>query len=419
MMLLMLCCVFCLQILSQQNADAVYVSNIKTVKLFQQNNQESLPVLQLNSNDIIELHFDDLDGYVKNYYYTFVLCNADWQPADVSPFDYLKGYQIQRITQYRNSSIAQTNYIHYQAQLPESSCIPIKSGNYLLKVFLNGNMDQLMFAKKFYVVERRAGVAATMSQIIDVEKFSTHQKLKLKVALPEKDLFNVQQQVKLIVMQNNRTDNAYINIQPTYIRGNILEYDNTNELIFEGGNEYRWADLRSFRFLSERIDKVIQPNDVYLKPDVNRLQQRYLYMKDLNGYYDVSTTESINPWWQTEYGKVHFTYVPPNNKAYANNDVYLLGELTGNEISDTSKMIFNEDKGVYEKELYLKQGYYSYTYGTKNNIDKQANATFALTEGNYWETENDYQIFVYFRPLNARHDELIALSVFNSKNVGL
>ncbi|MBS1579446.1 MAG: DUF5103 domain-containing protein [Bacteroidetes bacterium] len=415
-MLLMLCNAIYLQIFSQQNVDAVYVSNIKTVKLFQQNNQESLPVLQLNSTDIIELHFDDLDGYVKNYYYTFVLCNADWQPADVSPFDYLKGYQIQRITQYRNSSIAQTNYIHYQAQLPESSCIPTKSGNYLLKVFLNGDINQLVFTKKFFVVERRAVVAATMSQIIDADKFSTHQKLKLKIVLPDKDLFNVQQQVKLIVTQNNRTDNAYINIQPTFIRGNELEYDSENELIFEGGNEYRWADLRSFRFLSERIDKIIQPNSVYLKPDVNRLQQRYLYMKDLNGYYDIGTTESVNPWWQTEYGKVYFTYVPPNNKPYANTNVYLLGELTNNEIGDTSKMIFNEEKGVYEKELYLKQGYYSYTYIAKNNNDKQANASFTLTEKNYWETENDYQIFVYFRPLNARHDELIALSIFNSRN---
>ena len=82
----MLCNAIYLQIFSQQNVDAVYVSNIKTVKLFQQNNQESLPVLQLNSTDIIELHFDDLDGYVKNYYYTFVLCNADWQLAECVGF---------------------------------------------------------------------------------------------------------------------------------------------------------------------------------------------------------------------------------------------------------------------------------------------------------------------------------------------
>jgi len=389
-------------------------SQHKTVKLFQQNNQESLPVLQLNSTDIIELHFDDMDGYAKNYYYSFVLCNADWQPADVSPFDYIKGYQTQRITQYRNASIAQTKYVHYQLQLPEQNCMPVKSGNYLLKVFLNGNINQLAFTKRLYVVDNKAVVAAAIAQTFDSEKYLTHQKLKLKIVLPDREVFNVQQQMKLLVTQNNRKDNALVNVQPTFIRGNVLEYDSENDLIVAGGNEYRWADLRSFRFQSERIDRIIQPNEVFLKPDANRLQQRYLFMKDLNGYFDISTTDNVNPWWQTEYGKVHFTYVPPNNRAYTNKEVYLLGELTGNDINDAAKMEYNADKGVYEKELYLKQGYYSYTYVTKS-IDKNAKAETTLTDGNYWETENEYQIFVYFRSLNARHDELIALTIFNSR----
>ena len=78
------------------NTDNIIMPCIKTVKFFQQNNQESLPIINLNSSDILELHFDDTDGYVKNYYYTFTLCNANWQPADLSSFDYLKGYQQQR-----------------------------------------------------------------------------------------------------------------------------------------------------------------------------------------------------------------------------------------------------------------------------------------------------------------------------------
>jgi len=49
------------------------------------------------------------------------------------------------------------------------------------------------------------------------------------------------------------------------------------------------------------------------------------------------------------------------------------------------------------------------------SIDKTAKAETTLTDGNYWETENEYRIFVYFRSLNARHDELIALTVFNSR----
>ena len=103
---------------------------IKSVKLYQQNNQESLPIINLNSADLLELHFDDLDGYIKNYYYTFQLCNADWGDANMNSFDYIKGFTQNRIIQARPSSNTQTKYIHYQVTLPEKNCIPTKSGNY-------------------------------------------------------------------------------------------------------------------------------------------------------------------------------------------------------------------------------------------------------------------------------------------------
>ncbi|MBW7951828.1 MAG: DUF5103 domain-containing protein, partial [Chitinophagaceae bacterium] len=120
------------QIINAQNTgtDSIYMPNIHTVQLFQQNNQMSLPVLNLGSSDLMELHFDDLDGYVKNYSYTFQLCNEDWSEVDLSPFDYIKGFTQNRLTQYRASSIALTKYIHYQALLPDRGCVPIKSGNY-------------------------------------------------------------------------------------------------------------------------------------------------------------------------------------------------------------------------------------------------------------------------------------------------
>ncbi len=392
------------------------MSCIKTVKLFQLNNQESLPIINLNSTDLLELHFDDMDGYVKNYYYTFTLCNADWQPADLSSFDYLKGYQQQRLNQYRPSSVAQTKYVHYQAMLPDRNCTPTKSGNYLLKVFLNGDTTQLAFTKRLYVLDSKANVGGKMMQPFDNDLARTHQKVQFSVDVTQLNAQNPTQQITTCIMQNNRTDNMQYNVPIAFLRGNLLEYDGERGGIFEAGKEYRWVDLRSFRFQSERIfsiDKNVQPNNIMVKPDGPRLAQRYLYYKDYNGWMNILTTENVNNWWQTDYANVTFTFVPEGNQPYGSKDIYLIGELTDNKINNYSKLIYNAAKGVYEKTLYLKQGMYDYAYVSKNNTSKNTEASF--TEGNYWETENDYTVFVYYRSYSERHDELVGITTINSR----
>ncbi len=398
--------------------DAVYM-NIKSIKLYSQNNQQSEPIINLNSSDLMELHFDDLDGYVKNYSYTFQLCNADWTEVDLSPFDYIKGFTQNRLSQYRVSSIALTNYVHYQALLPDRGCFPSRSGNYLLKVFLNGNLNQLAFTKHFFVVDSRANIAAQVLQPFNNDLFKTHQRLQFSVNAAQLNPVNPQQQVKIVVQQNHRWDNALTNLVPTFIRGNVLEYNGEQDCLFPGGKEYRWADLRSFRYQSERVDKVdktVQPNDIFLKADPVRIAMRYAFYKDYNGWYEISSTESINPFWQGDYANVHFTFVPDNNQPYPDKEVFLSGELTNNQLGDSAKMKYNADKGVYEKTLFLKQGYYSYTYLTKEFKNKRAIADAAQTDGNFWETENEYTIFVYFRSLSGRHDELVGISTVNSRN---
>lgn len=408
------------QIINAQNTgtDSIYMPNIHTVQLFQQNNQMSLPVLNLGSSDLMELHFDDLDGYVKNYSYTFQLCNEDWSEVDLSPFDYIKGFTQNRLTQYRASSIALTKYIHYQALLPDRGCVPIKSGNYLLKVFLNGDINQIAFTKKFFVVDNRATIGVQILQPFDNSLFRTHQRVQVSVNVAQINPINPQQQVKLVILQNNRWDNVVRNIMPAFIRGNVLEYNGEQDCLFPSGNEYRWVDLRTFRLATERvasIDKNVQPNEIFLKPDAARSQIRYAYFKDYNGWYFIQATESVNPFWQGDYANVHFTFIPPNNKPFDNKNLYITSNFTNDKLNEESKLEFNDDEGVYEKSFLLKQGYYTYSYVTTDNNNPNTKANQSITEGNLWDTENDYTVFVYYRSLNGRHDELVAITTANSK----
>jgi len=401
---------------AQTNPEAVYKSNIKSVRFHSYGDQEALPVYKLNSSDRLELHFDDLDANVKSYYYTYQLCDYDWRPIRLSPFDYIKGFTQLRISNYRYSSIAYTRYTHYQAILPETNSLPTRSGNYLLKVFLDGDTSKLVFTRALLVLDPKSAIMAQFIQPFTPQFFKTHQRLKFTVNLTGLNAFSANQQVKVVVLQNNRWDNAQGNLPPTFVRGNALEYNTENHFVFPAGKEWRWLDLRSLRLQSERVEKadyLKNATKVYVKPDIDRSSQKYVYYQDLNGLYLATTYESINPYWQGDYATVQFSYVTPDRAEYAGKDLYLFGQLTDYKLNTASKMQFNSEKGQYETSQFLKQGYYSYGYML---VDKNDPKQKTELEGNYWETENSYTILVYYKSFTDQSDQLIGISKLNTRS---
>ena len=399
-----------------QAPDSIYVNNIRTVRLYNYGNQLTLPVIKLNSNDRVELHFDDFDADVKYYYYTYQLCNENWEPLSLSSFDYLKGFNQMRINSYKFSSVALTRYTHYQAVLPDRSIYPTKSGNYLLKVFLNGDTSQLVFTKRLLVLDSKSSIVARVTQPHAPQFFRTHQKLQFSIDVMGLGAFNAAQQIKVVVLQNNRWDNAMMNIKPTFIRGATLEYNSDNTAVFPSGKEWRWLDLRDFHLQSDRVlsaDYKKYSTDIFLKPDAPRTTQRYVYYRDLNGMSSIEAIRGINPFWEGDYANVYFSFVPPNGIAYTNKDIYLFGQLTNYNYADSLKMIFNPEKKMYETHLLMKQGYYDYTYIA---VDKNDPSIREQLDGDYFETENLYTILVYYKSFTGRADELIGLATLASRS---
>ena len=404
-----------------QLPDHIYRAGIHSVKLYKAGDIYSYPITTLNGGDLLELHFDDLDADVKNCYFTYQLCNADWTPSSLQAFDYIRGFQTTRITTYRYSSIAFTRYTHYQATIPDRSCVPTRSGNYLLKVFLNNDTSELLFTKRFLVVDNRVAVAAQVLQPFNLQLSRTDQRVQVGLNTTNSQINTLSpQDLKVVVLQNNIWPTAVIINRPNIYRGNYYEY-NDDALTFPAGKEWRWADLRSLRLMSDRLQKIIDTAkkvEVYVKADAERKGQIYVYYHDLNGIYTIENSDGDNPYWQSDYGHVHFTYMPPGSQAYPGKDLYIFGELTNYTADDNSRMIFNPEKGVYEGTLFLKQGYYNYTYVTADGKEKTANRfSFASTEGNFDITENNYTVLVYYKPFGGRADELIGFAQVNSANV--
>jgi hypothetical protein len=402
--------------LHAQEADAVYKPNIQCVRFHMYGDQESLPIFNLNSADQLELHFDDIDANIKNYYYAFQLCDYNWKPVDISPFMYIKGFTQQRISTNRYSSIAFTRYTHYQATLPERNTTITMSGNYLLKVFLDGDTSKLAFTRRLLVLNQKAAIAARVLQPLTPQQFKTHQKIVFTANVSGFNTFSAAQQIKVVILQNNRWDNAQKDIAPTFIRGNTLEYNTENACIFNGGKEWRWLDLRSFRLQSDRVERAdykTTGTDIFVKTDIDRSGERYVFYRDLNGMFLVNTYETINPYWQGDFATVHFSLATANGQPYANKDIYLAGQFTDYRYHNKTLMRFNEENKLYECTAFLKQGYYNYTYMA---VDKTNTTQRAALEGDYWETENSYTVLMYYKSFSDRADQLIGVARISSRS---
>jgi len=286
----------------------------------------------------------------------------------------------------------------------------------LVKVYLDGDTSKLVFTKRLLVVENKASVSAAVVQLLGAQNFRTYQKVRFSVVTNDLNAFSAAQQVKAVVLQNNRWDMAQRDIAPTFVRGNVLDYSNENIAQFPGGKEWRWLDLRSFKLQSDRVDHADYGKtytNMYVVKDVDRSAQRYVYYPDYDGMYNIITYESYNPFWQGDYATVKFSFEPRDGKPYEGKNIYLAGAFTGFEPSEKYKMRFNESTGLYEVSVFMKQGYYSYTYllADENGVD-QTNPL----EGNYWETENNYTILIYYKSFTDRTDRLIGIGRVNSLN---
>ena len=277
----------------------------------------------------MELSFDDLDGDVKTFYYTYQLCNADWTPVQVSTLDYIRGFAQNQITDYRYSSLALIRYTHYHITLPENSSRLTLSGNYLLKVFLNNDTAKLAFTKRILVVQNAVSIAAQVMTPMNPQISYTHQKLQFTVNSKGLSISNPFQQIHVVVCRTT-VGQCSNSEQTVFYSGNNYEYNSDETPVFPGGNQWRWIDLQSFRFQSDRIAKVdyLKNGDViYAKPD-GIVRVSLIIYQDNNGKYFIQTTDLIDPNWQADYGRVRFVFVPPDNLPFEGKDLYLLGEFT-------------------------------------------------------------------------------------------
>jgi len=401
---------------SLAQVDKILDTSIQTVLIYPQGKPLALPVIRLNSQDELLVQFDDLSAQFQQYYFTIELMDIHWQPVALNPFDYIRGLTQNNIRAYTISSIAQQAYYHYSFNFPTASCRPTKSGNYLIKVFRQGSENELVFTKRCFVIEQEVPIAASIQEPFDEAISKSHQ--KIQVSLDVKKINFLQPElIQVAILQNTRYNDVLISNAPSFIRGNQMEYNADRDFVFPAGKEARWVDLQNLRFKTDRIAQIQQlgyTSRIILKPDQSRATIPYFTFKDLNGQFIITNAEGIRSEDQNDYANVLFTYHTNNGKPYQGESLFLAGALTENILDSNALMQWNSENEQYEKWLHLKQGYYSYNYILRSEKNPLQLNDFRRTEGDHWETENGYTIFVYYRVAGSRYDQIIGYSSLNS-----
>ncbi len=388
----------------------VYQPNVKTVTLHPKDWPIAAPFITLNDpSSVLELHFDVLDSALGNYMYEIIHCDYNWVKSELDVQEYIDGMPQDYLNEYDYSRNTFQKYIHYSLEIPNFNMQLTKSGNYLIKVFDSEN-EELALTRRFCVTENILGVNATVKQATLVKQRYSHQEIDFSISTSSYQITNPYTDLHVEILQNHTWENRLSGLEPRFVKENTLDYDYDGPNAMEGLNEYRLLNLKNTRFNGAGIARVTysnQENHAYLELDKSRASITYLQNRDLNGWFYISTTisEVNNASVDADYVHAHFSFKQEN--PLSDGDVYVYGALTDWKIIPEAKMKFNQLEMKYENTLYIKQGIFNYLYAFVQ--DGKMKPDLSRFEGSHFETENEYSILVYHRPLGLDYDRLLAI----------
>ncbi len=397
-------------------SDYTYQTGIRSVQLHPVGQSLLDPVMRLESADRLLLSFDDLHMEGEDYQYTFIHCSWDWKPSPLEVYDFLEGFPENRIRDQRASVNTLVSYQHFSLVFPNEDIRLKVSGNFLLVVFRNGNRDDLVLTRRFMVLDTQVGIKALIRQatLADQRKSSQEIDLIIQAGLSLTDPY---QEIRVVIRQNGRWDNANAALRPIMVKGSELVYDYFEENVFPGGSEFRYFNCKSHRVPSDRIAAIRFSEGCFhfdLVHDEIRTFKRYIYNRDINGRFRHDVEGENDPDIEADYVWVHF-FVPASQR-FPNGDVFVSGLLADWGMGSENRMVYNEKRKGYTCSLFLKQGYYDYQFLFVSDEDQKGD--MGIIEGNHYETENEYQIHVYHLSPSSRYNRLVGFSLVRSVNSG-
>ena len=402
---------------SQVQYTWAFDQNIKTIQTKLNDQNFTNPIISLNGEDVLYFSFDELSHDAKNYSYKIQHCNANWTLSNISEFEYVDGINLVDIYDFRQSINTTVLYTHYEFQIPNEYITPRISGNYIVSVFESDNPDAVSFTARFCVVEPQAvNINAVVKTNTNMGARTYFQQVEFDVTTRNYQIQDPFSELNVYIRQNGRIDNEVTGIKPTFLSGNKLTYQNNRAMIFDAGNEYRSLDISNIRILDDNVSsiKFFEPfYHVEMFGDKPRNTKPYSDIRDVNGRFVINLQRSLYEIsTQADYLFVHFSLLM--DSPFLDGSVHLVGGFNSQYINNQTRMQYLNSSKNYQQTLLLKQGGYNYMYlfvpkGSTKGSTRQI-------EGDFWQTENEYEIFIYHRPPGNRYDKLIGYRLLNSRH---
>lgn len=396
--------------LSLMGKSRILAPNLASLEVRVNGDWLSPAVMKLNSDDYLDVAFDELSHTFHRYIYRIERCENDWSPStELFESEWLEGFNDNTIDEYANSVITSVAYTHYKLRIPNDRCRLKMSGNYRIHIFDEKDDDESeILTAEFMVTEQTMSLQLEVTTNTDIDTNHSHQQLSMRLGYGNTLVVAPENQIYTLVQQNNREDNMKQNISPNMVTTNGLEWTHRKGLIFDGGNEYHKFEVLDVSHPTMGIDYIRWDGQNYQAfPFTDEARINYLYDEDADGAFYIRNSDNWEIETTCDYVWVNYRLKIPRIPGA---DIFIDGDWT---LSDTSlyKMDYDEQQQMYTARVLQKQGYYSYQYLMQETSRSPRLAPF---EGNYYQTENKYQAYVYYRGTGERTWRLVAFSQLSS-----
>ncbi|MEE6128904.1 type IX secretion system plug protein domain-containing protein [Chryseobacterium arthrosphaerae] len=397
-----------LRILLLSLGGLVYGQNIQSIQLFNPQTNDETPVIKFGEQ--LVLSFDDLTNRSDIYRYTIKHYDRNWNDDNLFFTEFATGSMNALLDQFQYSFNTLQAYTHYKLTFPNDKIQPKISGNYELIVYKD-SADKPLFKRRFYLVEDMATLGLNISRIADAKNPNLNQRVEVKASPKGGDISSNVNSMTLNVMQNNNPNMVIANQKASTVLGNQLLFQQMN-LVFPGDNEFYYFDNKNMNMAADMVRATEIKDDVnqtYLHP-VWAFPLNYQYQPDVNGawYYRRNDLgRERNAEREADYSWVHF-YLESDP---VDKEIYVLGGFNNFTPSKENQMQYDAATKQYVARIFLKQGFYNYVLVTREG---NGPLNFGEVNGNFWQTENLYQAFLYYAPFGRNYDGLMGYGEFRT-----
>lgn len=383
----------------------IYNSQIKSLQVVVNQDWLSPAVMRLGSDDLLNVAFDELSHQYHRYIYRVEHCESDWTPSEaLFESEWLEGFNDNTINDYENSINTTVAYTHYKLQIPNDRCRLKMSGNYKLHVLDEDNDNEEVLMVEFMVTEQTMGIDLSVTTNTDIDLNASHQQVSMNLSYGRWQVTSPEDQIRTVVMQNQRVSRWDVSPNFQTPSGSInLSWTHNRELIFEAGNEYHKFEVLDVSHPTMGID-FIRWDGVHYQafPFMNEPRPNYLYDEDANGAFYIRNSDNRENDIISDYVWVNYRLKVPQ---LPEGKVIIDGQWTTDENPFNYMMEYDEDEGIYHAKILQKQGYYNYQYLW---LKDDGSISFVPSEGNFYQTENRYQAYAYFKGIGERTWRLVA-----------